>query len=186
MPVRHPQQGFTLIEVMIAFFILAVGLLGMAALLTNSVRSSQSAYYRTQAAYLAEDMADRIRANRSTADYTVVTATNNNCVITSASATKSSNNCTSANMAAWDVYDWEQTVARMLPGDPVGLTLLDAMSVVCLDSTPQDGTDGTAANDGCDDTPLSAGGLIAIKVWWDDDRDGDIDANDPRVVVSLR
>ena len=181
MSVKQSQQGFTLIEVMIAFFILGVGLLGMAALLTNSVRSSQGAYYRTQAAYLAEDMADRIRANRSTIDYTSVTANNKNCVITSASATKSSNNCVTADMAAWDVFDWQSLLAAALPG---------GVGVVCLDSTPFDGSSDTAA--ACDGVATSAGGLIAVKVWWDANRDGAINTTevggvqDQRMVVTLR
>ncbi len=181
MSVMQSQKGFTLIEVMIAFFILAVGLLGMAALLTSSVRSNQSAYYRTQAAYLAADMADRIRANRQTANYYGVAANNRNCIVTAASATLASNNCNTGNMAQWDIYDWKQTVARSLPG---GAALVDKMSVVCLDATPQDGDHGTSA--ACDATALTSGGLIAVKVWWDENRDGDITADDPRVVVTLR
>lgn len=181
MSVMKSYKGFTLIEVMVAFFILAVGLLGMAALLTTSVRSNQSAYYRTQAAYLAEDMADRIRANRDTNNYHAVSADNKNCVVTAASSTLANNNCATGDMAQWDLYDWQQTVARSLVG---GAALASQMSVVCLDATPQDGING--ASPACDNTALAAGGLIAIKVWWDENRDGAITADDPRVVVSLR
>jgi type IV pilus assembly protein PilV len=177
----NSHKGFTLLEVMIAFFILAVGLLGMAALLTTSVRSNQSAYYRTQAAYLAEDMADRIRANRGTSNYYAVSASDANCVVTSGSATIGSNNCNTSSMSQWDLYDWKQTVARSLPG---GAALVDDMSIVCLDATPQDGAKGTSA--ACDNTALTTGGLIAVKIWWDENRDGAITAADPRVIVTLR
>ncbi len=57
-------RGFTLIEVMIAVLVLALGLLGFALLQTMSVRFSQSANYRTQATNLAYDMLDQMRANR--------------------------------------------------------------------------------------------------------------------------
>src|SRR5690606_30470636 len=60
---RQAQQGFTLIEMMIAFFVLAIGLLGMAALMTQSVRGNQSAVHRTQAVLMASELVDRIRAN---------------------------------------------------------------------------------------------------------------------------
>ncbi len=59
------QQGLSLIEVMVAVFILATGLLGLGALQGRALVYSQSAYYRSIAADLGADLADRIRANRS-------------------------------------------------------------------------------------------------------------------------
>ena len=60
------QEGFTLIEVMVAVFVLAIGVLGMAGMQAVGVRESQNTYFRTQADMLANDMADRMRANRAT------------------------------------------------------------------------------------------------------------------------
>lgn len=59
------QQGSSLIEVMVAIFILGAGLLGLGGLQARSVLMNQSAYYRGISADLASDLADRIRANRS-------------------------------------------------------------------------------------------------------------------------
>lgn len=59
------QQGISLIEVMVSVFILASGLLGLAALQSRSIAMNQSAHYRSIAADLAADLADRIRAYRS-------------------------------------------------------------------------------------------------------------------------
>lgn len=59
------QSGMSLIEVMVAIFILGTGLLGLGGLQARSVMMNQSAYYRSIAADLASDLADRIRANRS-------------------------------------------------------------------------------------------------------------------------
>lgn len=50
------ERGFTLIEVLIALLVLAVGLLGMASLMMTSLQSSQSAYLRSQASLLAQDL----------------------------------------------------------------------------------------------------------------------------------
>lgn len=61
------QRGTTLIEVLIALVVLAIGLLGMALLQVTSVQSNHSAYYRSQVTLLASDMADRMRANRTVA-----------------------------------------------------------------------------------------------------------------------
>lgn len=60
-------KGFTLLEVMVALVVLSVGLLGLAALQTATVRFNQNAFLRTQATNLAYDLADRMRANREAA-----------------------------------------------------------------------------------------------------------------------
>lgn len=59
------QSGMSLVEVMVAVVILGSGLLGLGALQARSVVVNQSAFYRSIAADLAADLADRIRANRS-------------------------------------------------------------------------------------------------------------------------
>lgn len=58
------QQGMSLVEVMVAVVILASGLLGLAALQSRSLIFAQSSHYRSVAADLGADLADRIRANR--------------------------------------------------------------------------------------------------------------------------
>ncbi len=61
---RARQAGFSMIEVLIAMLILAVGLLGFALLQTMSLRFTQSANYRTQAVNLGYDLLDQMRSNR--------------------------------------------------------------------------------------------------------------------------
>ena len=71
---RGRQSGFTLIEVMVAVLVMALGLLGFALLQTMSVRYSQSANQRTHATNLAYDMLDQMRSNRLGAvEYTTAT-----------------------------------------------------------------------------------------------------------------
>lgn len=59
------QSGMSLIEVMVAVMILGSGLLGLGALQARAIAMSQSSQYRSIAADLAADLADRIRANRT-------------------------------------------------------------------------------------------------------------------------
>ncbi len=63
MPKMRGQHGFSLLEVLIALLIFSLGLLGMAALMVVSVKANQSAYVRTQASFIAEAMANRMRGN---------------------------------------------------------------------------------------------------------------------------
>lgn len=58
------QEGFSLIEVLVALLVLSVGLLGYALLQTTTVRFTQSANYRTQATNLTYQLIDQMRANR--------------------------------------------------------------------------------------------------------------------------
>ena len=66
---RLPRRiaGFSLIEVLIALVILSVGLLGIAAMVSESLKSKDSSYYHTQALNMANGILDRMRANRPTA-----------------------------------------------------------------------------------------------------------------------
>lgn len=62
---RRRERGFSIIEVLIALLVLAIGLLGLAALQAQGLRFNHDAYVRTQATNLAYDIVDRMRANRA-------------------------------------------------------------------------------------------------------------------------
>ena len=59
---QRKQKGTTLIEVLIAIVIISIGLLSVAALQTVALKSNNGSYLRSQATFLAYDLADRIRA----------------------------------------------------------------------------------------------------------------------------
>lgn len=62
------QTGMTLIEVLVAVLILAIGLLGAAVIQLNALKYTDSSRMTSQASFIAYDMLDRIRANAG-ADY---------------------------------------------------------------------------------------------------------------------
>lgn len=57
------QRGITLIEVLIAVFISAVGVLGAAAMQLNALKYTDSSRMTSQASFIVYDIIDRIRAN---------------------------------------------------------------------------------------------------------------------------
>jgi type IV pilus assembly protein PilV len=63
-PRGHAQRGITLVEVLVALVVMAIGLLGISSLYLESLRANRTALLRAQAIDLVNDMADRIRANR--------------------------------------------------------------------------------------------------------------------------
>ncbi len=70
MSMKYPSagvSGFSLIEVLIAIVILAVGLLGIAGLQVIGLKSNHSSYMRSQATLQIASIFDRMRANRTQA-----------------------------------------------------------------------------------------------------------------------
>ncbi|CAN1604628.1 type IV pilus modification protein PilV [Pseudomonas mediterranea] len=78
---KRPQEGMTLIEVLVAVLILGVGLLGAAMVQLNALKYTDSSRMTSQASFIAYDMLDRIRAN-SGADYTVAPPSSPNLNVT--------------------------------------------------------------------------------------------------------
>jgi type IV pilus assembly protein PilV len=106
------QRGFTMVEVLVALVVLAIGLLGIAALYMDSLRAGRSAIYRTQAVNFGADIADRIRANRlGLGDY----ATLFGDVVIFDPACESVAGCAPTAMAATDLSRWKDTIAALLP-----------------------------------------------------------------------
>jgi len=58
------QQGFTLLEAMVALLIFSVGLLGLAGMQAAAIRNNKGALDRTVAIQASYDMAEHIRSNR--------------------------------------------------------------------------------------------------------------------------
>ena len=55
--------GFTLVEVLVALLVLSIGLLGVAALQTQSLRLSADSFNLTQSQLLIDDLTERMRSN---------------------------------------------------------------------------------------------------------------------------
>lgn len=63
----HGIAGFTILEILISLVIVLLGVLGLAGLIIRSNQAEMESYQRVQALALAQDMADRINANRKVA-----------------------------------------------------------------------------------------------------------------------
>jgi len=64
---RCDQAGFTLLEILIAIIVIAIGLLGLFGLQAKAQKAEIESYGRTQALVLIQDIAGRMNANRADA-----------------------------------------------------------------------------------------------------------------------
>ena len=146
------NRGATLLEILISLLVLSIGMLGISGLQTVGLRNSHSAYLRTQATLLTFDILERIRANRQGIDANsynnVAGALTANCLTVTG--------CTSSQLAAHDMAEWQASIAATLPS---------GSGTVCIDSDPSNGSAAAALCDGL-------GNIYAVTLWWDDDRDG--------------
>lgn len=139
---RFTQKGFSLLEVLIATVVLAIGLVGIASLqLTSSVRT-ESSLHRGHAAELAREIFERMRVNYVEAkagNYDIVTLP----VIT-LNCEGATTNCTPEQMRDHDLRVWSARVAGLLPGSDASIT-----------TSPDDG-----------ENPVT----IGIAMQWDQSR----------------
>ena len=110
-------------EVLVALVVMAVGMLGIAALYVEGLRSGRTAIYRTSAISLAADMADRIRANPvGKLDY----AANNRGGISTPADICGSGVCDSTERAAQDWSDLQAAIGdRLPPGAEASISVVD-------------------------------------------------------------
>ena len=100
------SSGFSLLEVLISMVVLSIGLLGIAGLQATSKRTSYEALQRTTAVMLTRDIIERMRTNpdqiaaySGTVDTTTIT--HNDC---------SAATCTPVQLAAYDLFEWQQAI----------------------------------------------------------------------------
>ncbi|MCK5888336.1 MAG: type IV pilus modification protein PilV [Methylococcales bacterium] len=108
------QGGFTLVEVLVATFILTTGLLGMASLQTVGLRNVMSANSSGQASQLVYDMIDRMRVNRVNSKQ----GSGSHYVTIAPSAVYEQFNCadgcSDAELAQNDLYQWNESLNNAL------------------------------------------------------------------------
>ena len=136
------EHGFTLIEVLITLVIMAVGMLGLAGMQITSLKNTESAYQRSQAAQMAYDMLDRMRANTQGVtenEYNAIDDTPPGSYTDCEAAT-----CTAAQMAEFDDATWHAALATLLPSGTGEVDGNGADSIFTITITWDDTRDGNA------------------------------------------
>ena len=111
------RSGFAMIEALIAWLVLSVGLLGLSVLFARGLAHTRSALYRTAAVYLTENLAESIRANAAGSqaydpERYGVGVSQRACAGSSSAAS----GCTAAELAENDLALAEVSIHAALPG----------------------------------------------------------------------
>lgn len=126
-PVGNRQKGATMIETVIALFLMVIGLLGTLAMQTKGVNSNKRAQFATDANIIAEDMANRILAymkNTNPSEPLPDTQLDDYSGINSKTSNASDpgcadSGCNAAQQLSLDEWQWVQSIQSRLP-DGIG------------------------------------------------------------------
>lgn len=155
------QEGIALIETLITIVVVALGMLGILAMLINGLKLTSSSSYRTTASLQAQAMAEKLRANPSIvftpASTTTVTFTTPGGSTFTTDCIKTTG-CTSDRFVPTHLKIWREQLATVLP---------NGKGTVCQDSA--DGAP-TPATDTWNCTNTSGSAPIVVKVCWNESR----------------
>ena len=157
------EDGFTLIEVLVALFVLALGVLGAVGMQMSAMRTRHESSLMSNAVHLASGLADQMRANTDQMGHGDAgnpylnlrydAATDGAPGQPAALCYSLGSNCSSAQLASFDIYELEQSLFATLPG---------ARVVVCRDAQVWDGA-RAALSWQCAGTIAAP---IVIKLGW--------------------
>lgn len=140
------NKGFTLLETLIAFVVLTVGLLGAVALQAQAKQASYDSLQRAAALGLGNDIIQRIRVNDTVASLAVYNThfSTSDSEISQKSSACLNVSCNDTAMASFDIEQWKKAIkAREFTG-----AIADA--TVCIS------TDGA-----------TKGGAVKVVITWD-------------------
>ncbi|MCX7544584.1 type IV pilus modification protein PilV [Marinicella gelatinilytica] len=169
---RHSEEGFTLLEVLIAIVVFSFGLLGIAGMMTISVRNNHNGYLRSQANFLAENMLDRMRANPAAlwdGDYNGTAATGTqSCDLNSP--------CVFSDLAQYDMEQWARSIELALPNGVGTISCVNNNSIPATVGVPTPPAIWTAS-------PPYRGVCTIIVTWDESNRNSDVESQTMQLVA---
>jgi len=143
--------GFTMLEVLVTLAIVTIWLLATANVQSSSSKLNKAAHFRSEAVFLASEIAERMEANSRAAVTGSYACTGCEANTTSTACVNAS--CSDAGLATFDLNEWGARVAATLPGATA--TIEWACTAGCTPTVP----------------PSSSYGSYTITVGWTDRAD---------------
>ncbi len=155
------QLGITLLESLVALLVLSIGLLGTAHLMATGIQYSNSSFARTQATLIAENIAERMRANPN-----AIAAMNYNNFDSNTIA-----DCTTPPAA----YCQQRGTTAPASCTASQLATFDTFQAVCGSGGSTKGNNGVRdlllggqLTINCDGAPCTATSTYTIRVGWNE------------------
>ena len=126
----NAEKGFTLIEVLVSLLLLAIGVLGAAAMQLYALKSDQVAGVHSQAVYLANSIAEAMRANAG--DSANATSCTGACAGEYVRGINDPIPAAGTSISSVDLNAWLNTVARELPSGKGSISAADASKRVTI------------------------------------------------------
>ncbi|MFK8067524.1 MAG: type IV pilus modification protein PilV [Gammaproteobacteria bacterium] len=160
-PLSKSQRGITLLESLVALLVLSIGLLGTAHLMATGIKYSNSSFARTQATLIAENIAERMRANPNAItgmnyggfdSNTITNCTTPPATYCQQKGSTTPASCTAAQLATFDTFHATCGSGGSVKGNNgvKDLLLGGRLSVAC------------------DDSPCTATSTYTIRVSWNE------------------
>lgn len=152
------NAGFTLVEVLIAVFVLTFGVISVAAMQLTALRMSQQTTFQSTAVQLASELADIMRAHPNEVDagkspFFFDFIANPHEQLAQPMLCYNKNVCNEEQSARFFLYEWRLRLASLLPG---------ARTSVCRDISPWE-TDAGSLTWHCN---ANRQANIVIKIGW--------------------
>jgi len=100
-------RGFTLLEALLGFLILSIGMLGIASLQAISLKAGKTSVYNSVAMMKVDELFESMRANPTVLATYAGAGNDNGCTGTK--------DCSEAELAADDVHWWKENLKAGLP-----------------------------------------------------------------------
>jgi len=107
------QEGSSLMEVVVALFVLAIGMLGVLGMQVKSLQFSQSAYQYSQAVYLANEILEGMRGNPGAVN-TYLVGLDEVIAQPAADCEQQGVTCTPAQMKNFNLFQWRENITSTL------------------------------------------------------------------------
>lgn len=137
---RKSQRGITMVEVLVAMLIFAIGLLGVAGMQSLALKSTDNSNTRSLVNIHAYEIVERMRANMAAVQdgqYDSITAVSG--------ATNCLPSCSQAELAAWDSDEWLQNLQADIPSATGSVSYANGIATVTINWTERTlGTDAQA------------------------------------------
>lgn len=175
-------RGFSLIEVLLALLVMAIGVLGILALQLVGLRATRDTLLQSSAVRLATDIAEQVGGSTRSAallqsfaqfDYVATDAVADN----SATCYGVDSNCTPDQLAGFITHQWQERLRETLPGGRVR---------ICRDTAPWQAANKSMrweCNGATDNNDVTS--PLWIKVGWRTESASAFPPSAPQVVLPV-